>query len=76
MKKVNKEEKEYLEKLGERIEMLRKEQKLTQVKLAEMIGTKSPQIGRLERGETNCTIIVLRKISENLGISVSELVEI
>ena len=76
MKKVNEEEQEYLKKLGERIEMLRKERGLTQVELAEKIGTKFPQVGRLERGETNCTIIVLKKIAKEMNMSVSDLVNI
>ncbi len=76
MKEVNKKEKEYLKRLGEHIEMLRKKSGLTQVELAEKIGTMHPQIGRLERGETNATIIVLRKISVELGVSVSDLVKI
>ncbi|HKC69729.1 MAG TPA: helix-turn-helix domain-containing protein [Bacteroidia bacterium] len=76
MKKVNEEEQEYLKKLGERIEMLRKERGLTQVELAEKIGTKFPQIGRLERGETNCTIIVLRKIARELNTPLNKIITI
>ena len=66
---------QYLKRLGERIREFRKE-KMSQEELATRIGTHHPQIGRLERGETNCTIIILRKIANELGVSVSELIKI
>ncbi|WP_317898922.1 helix-turn-helix domain-containing protein [Aurantibacillus circumpalustris] len=76
MKKVNTEEKKYLKALGNHIAVLRKKRGLTQVQLAKKLGTEHPQIGRLERGETNATIIILRKIAKELNINVSELVSI
>lgn len=73
---MEKDAKKYLKSLGERIVVLRKGLGLTQVQLAERLGTEHAQIGRLERGETNSTIIILRRIAKELGISVSELVDI
>ena len=73
---MEKDAKKYLKSLGERIVGLRKKQGLTQVQLAEKLGTEHAQIGRLERGETNSTIIILRRIAKELGISVSELVDV
>ena len=76
MKKLNKDSKKYLKELGNRISALRKENGLSQVELAKKLGTKFPQIGRLERGETNASIITLRKIAKELGVSVSQLLSI
>jgi transcriptional regulator with XRE-family HTH domain len=73
---MEKDAEKYLKSLGERIVSLRKRQGLTQVQLAEKLGTEHAQIGRLERGETNSTIIILRRIAKELGISVSELVNV
>ena len=73
---MEKEGKNYLKLLGARIVSLRKAQGLTQVQLAERLGTEHAQIGRLERGETNSTIIILRRIAKELNISISELVDL
>jgi transcriptional regulator with XRE-family HTH domain len=69
-------ETEFLIELGHRIRMIRKQKKISQVQLAEKLGTFHTQIGRIERGEVNATINMLRKIANELGISVSELVNI
>jgi len=66
----------YLKKLGEKIALLRKEKGWSQEELAERLGTKHTQIGRVERGEANSTINMLRKISHELDITISELVNI
>ena len=65
----------YLIRLGEKIRDLRKP-KMTQVELAEKLGTKHPQVGRIESGKINSTINMLRKIAKVLKVSVSELVDI
>ena len=70
------EEQEYLQNLGEKLQKLRKKRGLTQEQLAESIGTKHSQIGRLERGETNSTILVLRKIAKELSVPLTELVDV
>src|SRR4029077_17999567 len=72
---MKKAEKLYLTLLGEKIRLARKEQ-MTQGELAKKLGTKHTQIGRIERGEVNSTILMLRKIAAELGISVSKLVNI
>jgi transcriptional regulator with XRE-family HTH domain len=76
MKKVDKEARKYLKTLGNHIATMRKERGLTQVELAEKLGTEYPQIGRLERGQTNASIITLMKIAKELGVSISDLVKI
>lgn len=67
---------EYLKALGANITALRKARKLTQVEFAEKLGTQYPQVGRVERGEVNCTINTLRRMAKELNISISELVNI
>ncbi|MCW3076706.1 MAG: transcriptional regulator [Bacteroidetes bacterium] len=66
----------YLVKLGEKIMNLRKAKGLSQEELAERLDTKHTQIGRVERGETNSTINMLRKIAVELEVSIEELVKI
>lgn len=75
-KKLNKAEKEYLKQLGKHIQLLRKKFNLTQDTLADELETEHSQIGRLERGQTNVSVIILNRIASVLGISLSELVDI
>lgn len=72
-KQLDKSEKAYLKLLGDRVEKVRKAKGLTQVQIATQLGTEHAQIGRLERGLTNASVIVLRRIANELGITVSEL---
>lgn len=67
---------EYLNKLGKKIRKLRKEASISQEVLAEKLGTKHTQIGRIERGEANVTIKMLGKIAVVLGIPLNELVKL
>jgi transcriptional regulator with XRE-family HTH domain len=69
-------DKDYLKGLGAKITELRKAKGMTQVELAKKLDTQHPQIGRIERGEVNCTINTLRKMAGELGVSISELVSI
>ena len=65
----------YLKKLGDRIRKLRKG-KMSQVELGIMIGdTDHAFIGRVERGQQNCTVLTLRKISKALGVTIKDLVD-
>jgi DNA-binding XRE family transcriptional regulator len=45
----------------------RRKRGLTQSQLAEKIGTKQPAIARLESGEYNASIKLLRKVAEATG---------
>lgn len=67
---------EYLNTLGMKIRKLRKEASISQQVLAEKLGTKHTQIGRIERGEANVTIKMLGKIALVLGIPLNELVKL
>ena len=46
---------------------LRIERGLTQAQLAELVGTKQPSIARLERGDSEPSVALLRKIAKALG---------
>ena len=67
---------QYLKALGQKIHDLRKAKSMSQEELAERIGTRHTAIGRIERGEVNTTINMLRKIAKELGVPVSNLVEV
>jgi transcriptional regulator with XRE-family HTH domain len=69
-------DKTYLKRLGKKIKSLREAKGLTQEQLAERLDTKHTQIGRMERGEANSTINMLRKLAEELDVPISELVRI
>ena len=64
---------EYMEKLGARIRQLRENRNWSQEHLSMLINMDVRQLGRIERAETNSTISMLKKTSEALGISLSEL---
>lgn len=67
---------EYLTILGSKIIELRKNAGLTQEQLGTKVGTNRLQIKRIERGETNSTINMLRHVAAALGIGVEELVKV
>ena len=59
--------------LGRRIRELRKKRCWTQEELAEAAGLHFKFLGRVERGTTNSTLRVLKKIAKALEVPVSEL---
>ncbi|HXU28155.1 MAG TPA: helix-turn-helix transcriptional regulator [Bacteroidia bacterium] len=67
---------EFLQALGAKIHDLRKNKKISQTELAEKIGTKHTAIGRLERGEVNTSVLMLRKIAHELEVTLNELISI
>lgn len=75
---MNKREKldaEYLKKLGKRIKTLRKEKCIKQVDLAYQCDIEKQSMSRIEAGNTNPSVLLLRKIADLLGVSVSELLD-
>jgi len=64
---------EYLIKIGNRLKLIRENHGKSQEDFAELFNMDTRQLGRIERAETNSTISILKKISDKLGISVSEL---
>jgi len=67
-------DKEFLEKLGQRIAQLRKEKGWTQVEFAEKLGIQRTALARIEVGNVNTTILTIKKIASVLGTKASELI--
>lgn len=57
---------------GRRIRELRRERRLTQSKLAEMIDLSTNFIGMVERGERNTSIDKIFKIARALNLTMAE----
>ena len=62
--------------LGERVRALRRERGWTLELLAERSGVSRAMISKLERGEKTPTLVVAARVSEGLGVSLSQLVGI
>ncbi len=60
--------------MNERIKRLRKEQKLSQVKFADLLGITQSVVSLMESGHSNVSVEVLRKLSEQFGVSIDWLV--
>lgn len=65
-----------LKKLGERISDLRKKSGRSQTQFSYEMGWDKPNLRKIEKGKTNPTVKTLIKISDVLGISLSELMNI
>ena len=59
---------------GVRVRGLRRERGLTLEGLAERSGVSRAMISKLERGEKNPTLVVVAKVAEGLGVTLSQLV--
>jgi transcriptional regulator with XRE-family HTH domain len=64
---------EFLVQLGARIKKIRSEKNMTQLKLAAICDFEKASMSRIESGQTNTTILTLKKISVALGVDVHEL---
>ncbi|GGE03325.1 helix-turn-helix domain-containing protein [Psychroflexus salis] len=64
-----------MELLGEMIKSVRKERKLTQEQLGELIGVQKSQISKLERNTKNVTIETILKVFRALKANVKFSVE-
>lgn len=68
--------KEQLQKIiGNRIRLMRESKGVSQQVLAAMCNFEKGNMSRIEAGRTNPTIITLYKISQALGIKVTDLVD-
>ena len=61
----------YLKAFGNNLRRIRKEQNFTMENLAYQTEIEYRQIGRIERGETNTTILSLLRISQVLKIEMN-----
>lgn len=75
MKKREKEDEIYLKQMGKRIRQMRKEKGMKQAELGYACDIEKQSMYRIEAGRTNPTIITLKRIAEQLGISLNELFE-
>jgi transcriptional regulator with XRE-family HTH domain len=66
--------KSFLKNIGKIIKKLRKEQGLSQEKLAEKIGISRNYLGMIERAEVNIPILTIYKIAKVLGVKPYELI--
>ena len=64
---------EIVKALGQRIRELRLKQGYSQEDFADHCGVHRTFMGTIERGETNLSFLNLVKVSEGLGITLSEL---
>lgn len=74
MKSLSLENKEYLQKVGERIKKIRKEKNITQTELGYLCDIERPNIARIETGGNNLTLVTLRKIAKALEVEVIEFI--
>lgn len=68
-----KKERKLLERVGRNIREKRKVKGLTQEELAEKADINPKFLGKVERAETNVSLLTLLKICDGLGISLCEL---
>ena len=61
--------------IGDKIQMLRKRQGWSQQRLAKLIGTSGPIIGRYERGEMTPSVEVAKKLANTFGVTLDFLVD-
>lgn len=65
----------YLKTLGNRITELMNAKGITQLEMAYKLNTFNTQVRRIQRGEVNSTINMLRKIADILDVSIEQLVK-
>lgn len=70
---LTKAEKEYIQKIGQRIVELREERNLKQIDLAFKVNIEDSALRRIESGRTNPTIKSLLRIAKVLEVEMTEL---
>jgi transcriptional regulator with XRE-family HTH domain len=67
---------DHKEMFGKRVRALRKEQGLSQIQLAVLVGIDRSYMGFLERGERNPSLEVITKIAAALNVGPDELLKV
>ena len=62
--------------IGKQVKMLREERKMPQQVLAAKCNIEKSNLSRLEAGGTNPTLYTLKRIADNLGITLCEIVNL
>ena len=57
------------------LERIRRERGMTQVELAQLLGTRQGNVSRLLRGEEDVTLSRCERIAKTLGVSLGEMIE-
>lgn len=68
-------ENELLKQFGEKVQILRKERKLSQEELAYLAGFHRTYIGMIERAERNITLSNLKRLADALNIPIKTFFE-
>ena len=63
----------FVKAFGERIRQLRIQKTMSQEELANTAEIPINQVGRIERGEINTTLVTIKSLADSLNISVAEL---
>jgi len=66
----------FLKEFGKQVRLTRKERSMSMEAVAYKAGIEYRQLGRIERGEVNTTIISLLKIAEALEIDIKRFFDI
>jgi len=72
--KMTQDDKDFFNQLGSKIAVLRKEQGITQVQLAEVLGISQQYMQAFEAGRRKVTSSMLPTLAEVLAVSVEELI--
>jgi putative transcriptional regulator len=67
---------DFLKKVGDNIVKIRTEKGLKQIDLAICLNMEDSSLRRIEKGRTNTSILMLRKIAFELNVSVKDLLEL
>ncbi len=68
-------DKDFLKKIGENIIRIRQAKGLKQIDLASRLEMEDSSLRRIEKGRVNSTIVMLKKISDALGVELGQLLE-
>lgn len=65
----------FIQQLGKRIRLFRKQKNITQEKLGDLAGVCHKYIGQIERAENNPSLTVVCRIAHALGLSLTDLLD-
>jgi HTH-type transcriptional regulator/antitoxin HipB len=71
---VTKPEEDFLRRVAKRIVVERRAARMTQEQLAELLGTATRNVQRIESGAQNLTLITLSRVARALGVRPEQLV--
>ena len=73
--RINERQRAMIEQVGRNLARLRKERKLSQERLAEMVGADREYVSECETGKTNFSIVRALEFCEALGANLADLSE-